>query len=251
MERFRTIELESTKSTNTYAKKLPIESDNSTPVIVTTDNQTGGRGQRGNSWESEPGANLTFSLVLYPRWMAPARQFELSMLVSIGIIYALRPYTDTPQWLKIKWPNDIYFGDRKLAGILIENSLGKSCIERSIIGIGLNVNQKEFHSDAPNPVSLCEITGADVDRRELLDKVTESILDMVESYESDPEPDELSFLYNNLLWRNDEGFHKWERPDGTVFEAMLSGVDTDGRLRLRDTDGKTHTFLFKEVAAVL
>lgn len=251
MKRYRLIEVESTGSTNTFAKSMAVEDGDTTPAVVLTRNQTEGRGQRGNYWESEPGSNLTFSLVVYPVWMSPSRQFELSMLVSIGLVNALRQYVDNPAWLKIKWPNDIYFGDRKIAGILIENTVNDACIERSVIGIGLNVNQKEFRSDAPNPVSLCHVTGFDVDCDKLLEKVVDNILDMIDSYESDPETDELCDLYNSLLWRADNAYHRWMLPDGTEIEARLVNVDTTGRLRLADTAGDIHSYLFKEVTAVL
>ncbi len=251
-ESFKIIRLDSVESTNTYARSLDPDTADTTPLVVITDCQTAGRGQRGNSWESESGSNLTFSLVLYPRWMAPARQFELSMQVSIGIVNALRGYVDTPEWLSIKWPNDIYFGDRKMAGILIENSLGQASIERSVVGIGLNVNQKVFHSDAPNPISLSHATGFDIDRDTLLTKVVNGILDMVDSYESDPEPDELGALYNNMLWRHDGEFHRWQdTATGKVFSAVLEGVALDGRLTLLDHTGTLRTYLFKEVRACL
>ena len=251
MELFKTITLDSVDSTNNYAKTLPVDPDNTRPVVVITDNQTAGRGQRGNSWESEPGANLTFSLVVYPRWMSPARQFELSMLVSLGIINGLRAYVDNPEWLKIKWPNDIYFGNRKLAGILIENSVSEQCIERSIIGIGLNINQKEFCSDAPNPISLCHVTGFDVNRDSVLNNVVENIIDMLESYADNPEPDELCALYDKLLWRNDGEYYEWIEPDGRVIEARIESVDVDGRLHLQLADGSSKSYLFKEIAYVL
>lgn len=251
-ERFNIIRLDSVESTNTYARSLNPDTTDTTPLVVITDCQTEGRGQRGNSWESEPGRNLTFSLVLYPRWMAPAHQFELSMLVSVGIVNALRSYVDTPEWLSIKWPNDIYFGNRKMVGILIENSLGQESIERSIVGIGLNVNQKIFKSDAPNPISLSHATGFDIDRDSLLDKVVDSILDMMDSYENDPEPGELEALYNSMLWRRDGQYHRWtDAASGKTFSAVLEGVALDGRLTLLDSAGTLRSYLFKEVSPVL
>lgn len=249
--RYRLVELPSAESTNTYAVRNVRNDGTDTPVVVVTDRQTAGRGQRGNSWESEPGRNLTFSLVLFPVVMAPARQFELSMLVSVGILNALRRYEVADGRFSVKWPNDIYYGDRKIAGILIENTLGPASIERSVIGIGLNVNQRDFVSDAPNPVSLVHVTGAETDRHRLLDHVVDGILDMYESYIDDPEVDELTALYNRLLWRNDGRLHAWRLPDGSVFEARLGGVAPDGRLTLVTADGESRSFLFKEVAAVL
>lgn len=252
MNTFRTIRLDSTESTNSAARDLaPADASDTTPVVVVTDNQTAGRGRRGNTWESEPGSNLTFSLVVYPRFLAPAAQFELSMLVSLGICNALDPYTEG-QWVSIKWPNDIYFGDRKIAGILIENSLGEHDIERSIIGIGLNVNQTEFKSDAPNPISLTHVTGLTMDRDALLDNVCNAIVDMIDRYEQDTEPDELAALYNDRLWRKDGLYHEWlDTATGTTFSGVLLGVGLDGRISIADTEGTIRTYLFNEVQAVL
>lgn len=248
MDQFKKIDIGTTESTNTAARE--IQSDG-TPLVIVSDNQTAGRGQRGNSWESEPGKNLTFSLVVFPRYMRPAAQFELSMLVSLGIVSALETYTEG-EWLKIKWPNDIYFGDRKIAGILIENSLGENSIERSIIGIGLNVNQTTFKSDAPNPISLTHTTGLEHDREKLLDSICNSIIDYLDQYESDPEPDELSALYNNRLWRKDGEYHLWrDMVTGKDFRGVLIGVGLDGRISIADTEGTIHIYLFKEVQAVL
>lgn len=249
---YKIIRIDSTESTNTYAKSLPAPETDSTPLVVITDNQTRGRGQRGNSWESEAGSNLTFSLTVYPRWMSPSHQFELSMLVSVGLVNALRSFVGTTDWFSVKWPNDIYYGDKKIAGILIENSVNGPSIERSVIGIGINVNQKVFVSDAPNPVSLCHLTDCDIDRDALLDKILDCILDIIDSYSSDPEPDELSALYNSMLWRNDSAFHLWlDTASHTVFSAVLDRVELDGRILLTDSSGATRSFLFKEVSAVL
>ena len=252
MQQFRLVDLPQTESTNTYARTMPVEPSDTTPIVVTTDCQTCGRGQRGNSWESEPSKNLTFTLVVYPRWMSPARQFELSMLVSVGIVAALRPLVPEPEALTVKWPNDIYYGDKKLAGILIENSIGAASIERSLIGIGLNVNQTVFRSDAPNPVSLALIADHEFNRMEVLDDVVDNILDAINMYADDPEPDELAALYDSMLWRNDGQLHRWrDMATGRVFEARMTGVDIDGKLHLTESDGAEHEYLFKEVMAVL
>ena len=252
MARYTLIELPSADSTNTYARNLSINPDDSTPLVIVTDNQTCGRGQRGNSWESHPGQNLTFSLVLYPRMFAPPRQFELSMLVSVGIVNALKKHIETTARVSIKWPNDIYIDDRKVAGILIENTLSPSCIEKSVIGIGINVNQQHFESGAPNPVSLVHVIGKETNLKQLLDNVVQAILDMYESYIDDPEPDELTYLYNTLLWRHDGRTYTWhDTASDTDFEATLIGVDCDGILSLKDTGGTIRHYLFKEVSAVL
>lgn len=210
--------------------------------------QTAGRGQRGNSWESEPGRNLTFSLMLRPQHIAPKDAFVLSMAVSVGITEALRGVSGLP--VVLKWPNDIYVGDRKLAGILIENSFAGPHIAWSIVGIGLNVNQTEFVSDAPNPVSLATLCGREYDLDRLLQTVAEGILSSVGTYDR-PGADckALARTYRSMLWR---GTGRWKWRDlvrGETVEAAIGDVALSGHLTL-DTD-PPRTFAFKEIAAVL
>ena len=122
-------------------------------TVVSTYNQTAGRGQRGNSWESEPHKNLTFSVLLKPQHIIAREQFYISEIVSVAIVNTLRKYIiDQP--IAIKWPNDIYVNDDKICGILIENTLSGYSISQSIAGIGININQQTFLSNAPNPISL-------------------------------------------------------------------------------------------------
>lgn len=275
------IRLDTTASTNAAAAAMGNEAADGT--VVTAAEQTAGRGQRGNSWESEPGKNLTFSIVIRRGFQAP-RQFELSMLVSLGLTSALSKHLD-PDRVKIKWPNDIYFDDRKLAGILIENTVSASGIERSIAGIGLNVNQTEFRSDAPNPVSMKQITGETYDLESVLEETAGAVLDFIDQYCEQEEPDELQALYMAQLWRNDGNTHAWidtaekepgaeismstpftpsGKASGTPFYARIADVRLDGTLVLQPTapdgtpatasDGSPApllTFAFKQVAALL
>lgn len=134
--------------------------------------QTAGRGQRGNSWESEDGANLLFSFVLYPDFLEARKQFYLSQITALALQEVLSQYTDG---IRIKWPNDIYWKDKKICGTLIENDLTGIHISRSISGTGVNLNQERFVSDAPNPVSLFQITGQRYDRKEILHQLMERV----------------------------------------------------------------------------
>jgi len=215
--------------------------------IVICHEQTAGRGQRGNSWESEPGRNLTFSLLLRPRRIEAPDAFLMSMAVSIGITEALRKLLC--QDVLIKWPNDIYVGDRKLAGILIENSFSGRKIGHAIIGIGLNVNQTVFRSDAPNPVSMAELSGHEYDLDEVLETVTGRIVAEVDAYESFPRTDLLVEHYHNLLWRR-QGIHRWHDciTDKDI-TAAIAHVSPTGHLTLATTPPRTYAF--KEVAAIL
>lgn len=133
--------------------------------LVIADFQTAGKGQVGNSWESEAGKNLMFSILLYPDFLPANRQFLISQIASLSVKETLEKYTDS---VTVKWPNDIYWKDRKICGMLIENDLSGQHLYCSVVGIGLNINQEIFRSDAPNPVSLTQITGKTYDREDVL-----------------------------------------------------------------------------------
>lgn len=165
------IHLDEVDSTNTFLSAYVRADASCRCVVADADYQTGGRGQRGNRWESQRGANLLFTVALYDVPVAPTEQFLLSQLVSLVTLRVLRSVlpADADRF-RIKWPNDIYFDDRKVGGILIEHQLSPSHILRTIVGVGLNVNQRQFVSDAPNPVSLCQIAHHDFARRPLLEQ---------------------------------------------------------------------------------
>ena len=173
MERmeWQIIKLEETTSTNTYLDNLDVEREQPEGCVVTTYSQIAGRGQRGNSWEAEPGKNLTFSYLLRPDQIAPQEQFVISQAVSMAVVDVLSRYADG---FSVKWPNDIYYRNSKIAGILIEHNLSGMSIARTIVGIGLNINQMQFLSDAPNPISLCQITGVEYDLDKFLYEVLEA-----------------------------------------------------------------------------
>ena len=164
---FRIIHIEETDSTNRWLK----ENGEGTMVVV-ADYQTAGKGCGTNSWESERGKNLTFSMLIHPTDIPASQQFRITEVVSVALCEVLERYLLTvpelAEGLSIKWPNDIYRGDKKICGVLIENRLQGNVIVDSIIGIGLNVNQTEFVSDAPNPVSLRQLLGREIDREALL-----------------------------------------------------------------------------------
>ncbi len=181
--------------------------------------------------------------------ISAAAQFELSMIVALGVCDALTAATGVQ--FKVKWPNDIYAGDRKVCGILIENSIEGSRIGRSIAGIGINVNQLKFISDAPNPVSLAMLTGRTFDLTKLLSDVCRTILARMSHYESDPCAAGLVHEYRGRLWRG-SGFYVWhDAASDSDFEAEIADVATDGMLTLRCPSGQLRRYAFKEVAAVL
>ena len=210
--------------------------------IVHADFQMAGKGQLGNSWESKAGKNLLFSMVLYPQQVPPDKQFLLSQIVSIAIKNTLDKYVDN---VTIKWPNDIYWNDKKIAGILIENSLQGKHIKLSVIGIGLNVNQTEFESNAPNPISLRQIVHKRVARKPIMKSIWQHILKLY----TELDVQYIQQTYSEMLYRKD-GFHPF-KVQGEVFEAKIFSVRPDGMLELETADGEYRGFYFKEVSFVV
>ena len=231
-----------THSTNVLLWEMIREKSLPEGFVVQTDFQTAGKGQIGNSWESEAGRNLLFSMVLYPQRVTVDNQFLLSQLVSLGIKEALDEYTDG---ITVKWPNDIYWNDKKLVGILIENSLQGTKIKSSVIGIGLNVNQKVFVGNAPNPVSLLQITGRRQNRKLLLTKIRQNIQKLY----TELSVTKIRAEYAEALYRKD-GFYAYRANDET-FQAKIISVHPDGQLELETEAGERKGFYFKEVSFVL
>lgn len=239
-------ELESTNTT------LKDHADGPDGLTYVASFQTGGRGQRGNSWESKAGKNLLFSMLLHPRTITPARGFELSMVVSLAIVKALSLHGVEA---RIKWPNDIYAGgDRKICGILIEHTISGGSIESSIVGVGLNVNQKEFISDAPNPVSMINLLGRETELNAILEDVTREMLEGFKTYEQAPDFDGLLQAYRMALWRGDGAAYRFrEAATGEIFEARIGDISADGTLSLvaEGADGAIRNYQFKEVEFLL
>jgi BirA family biotin operon repressor/biotin-[acetyl-CoA-carboxylase] ligase len=240
------IHLAETDSTNTYARQLT-HPDNI--MLVSTDYQTAGRGQRSNSWEAERGKNLLFSLAFSPMHIPASQQFILCELISVVLCEVLSRYTDG---IRIKWPNDIYHRDRKLSGILIEHDIEGTYIARTIIGIGLNVNQAHFTSDAPNPISLFQILGHEVEREGLLQAIIDHFMELYTQYTS-PTPTlsraTLHECYTRLLYRRGIPAPYADAQD--PFTATLCTVEPDGRLILKDQQGRLRSYLFKEVSYII
>ena len=227
--------------------------------VVWADFQTAGRGQRGHEWHSRKGENLTFSLVLEPTFMPIAEQFSVSEVVALSLIDMLADYGIGA---KIKWTNDIYVGDRKLVGILIEHSLAPTTLRRTIVGVGINVNQREFDPSIPNPVSMAQLLDRQLDAEEVLQcflkhlqknyeilrKIKNSQLSTLNSQLNSD--DALHQRYNSLLYRLNE-YHTYALPSGERFRAKIVGTAPNGALCLEDEQGKIKDYLFKEVEFVI
>ena len=232
---FKIIHIEETDSTNRWLK------EHGEPLLcVVADYQTAGKGCGTNTWESERGKNLTFSVMIHPEEISASGQFLISEAVSVALCRTLSPYIYN--MVEIKWPNDIYVDDRKICGILIENRLQGPVIKDAVIGIGLNVNQTTFVSDAPNPVSLCQITGHEMNREALLD---EFLKRLDEALHDETVPTD----YRSRLYRRD-GLFAYRDQEG-LFRARLKDVLPDGRLLLTDEAGQERTYAFKEVQFVI
>lgn len=238
--------LRTVDSTSTYLKRELPDSPHGT--VVTAYEQTAGRGQRGNHWESEPGKNLTFSILLRPEHIDVRSQYTISEAVAVSITEMLKGYVPDSNRLSIKWPNDIYYGDKKICGILIENTLTGNRIDRAIAGIGININQAAFLSDAPNPVSLKQLSGQEYDTDQLLSEVITLILSNMTLSES--RPAEMHARYRSILWRRD-GYHPYMTPGGEVFEARIVDIAPTGHLTLARRDETQSTYAFKEVIAII
>ena len=247
------IHLDSVRSTNTYLAQNATGAVHGT--VVYADRQTAGRGQRGNTWESQDFRNITMSMLLRPSRIKPCCQFWLSEAVALAVVHTLDRYI--AEGVSIKWPNDIYWHDKKICGILVEHSLAGGKIEHTIAGIGLNVNQDRFLSDAPNPVSLQQILGCDTPLPDVLHTLSEELLRLVDTLPESAETMHAEFL--NRLYRR-IGLHTYrnvnERPAdrlaaGETFRAEIADVAPDGILTLRLPDRRTPRFAFKEVEFVI
>ena len=232
---FKVVHIDETDSTNHWLK-----AHGEGTMVVVADFQTAGKGCGSNSWESERGQNLTFSMLIHPEALEARAQFRITEVVSVALCNTLERFIYKE--VDIKWPNDIYVGDQKICGILIENRLQGSVIKDSIIGIGLNVNQQAFLSDAPNPVSMWQLTGQETNRETLLEAFLQAFN---EAWESET----ISKAYRQRLYRR-EGYHAFCDKDGR-FEAKLRNVLNDGMLVLEDREGQRRNYAFKEIKYII
>lgn len=234
------IRLKEVDSTNSYLKSLS-EYDSDALTVAVADYQSAGKGQGTHTWESKAGENLLFSLLVCPTWIPVRRQFLLSMAGALAIKEALDAYAEG---FTLKWPNDVYWNDKKISGTLIETAVDSQGVKRCIFGIGININQTQFESDAPNPVSLCQILGHEVDREEVLQKV---IAAFGQYYELLRRADymDVSGIYHLSLYRRN-GYHWYEDADGK-FEGAFVEVEDDGHLVLHDRRGVIRSYTFGEL----
>ena len=237
------ITIKDVDSTNNFLKEL---ASNSKPLIegtvIMAENQYAGRGQHQNGWHAEPGKNLTFSILLKPSFVAIHDQFDLTRAISLGVFDALEPLLGDK--LKIKWPNDIYYGDYKLGGMLIENMIQGGQIKTSIIGIGLNINQENFPAHLPNAISLKQILHQDYGLEALLSEICRHI----EAWYLNLKAEKISFVRNSYLtrlyWLNEQ---KRFKAGNRFFEGTIKDVMFNGLLVVEDTNKHVLEFTLKEI----
>lgn len=236
--------LPKTSSTNSYVVEHESSLDDMTMVRALS--QTAGRGQRGNHWESEPGANLTFSVLWRPHDFPAREQFAVSEAVACAIVRYLEKHGITA---KVKWPNDIYVGDKKISGILIENSLFGPTLSRTVAGVGININQQRFLSDAPNPVSLWQLTGKKYDLAEEDRRVGTELETALLSVETPSGRKAIHEEFLSRMWRNDgEAYPFRDIASGVSYRGIIRGVEPGGILIIEETSkGALHRYAFKEV----
>lgn len=240
------IHLDAVDSTNNYLRRLLDQGEVFDGVtLVVADSQTRGRGQIGNSWESEDGKNLTFSFLCHPLFLKASEQYLMSQVIALSVQETYSLFTDG---VTIKWPNDIYWNDKKISGTLIECDLKGKSIANCIVGTGMNVNQERFVSDAPNPVSLKMITGKEHDLGEILGEVCRRFLAYVASAEQGG-ADAIRRQYKQRLFRR-EGMYPYEDAHGR-FTASIVDVENSGRLLLKDTENRVRRYEFKELKFII
>ena len=214
--------------------------------VVWAEYQSAGRGQRGHSWHSTEGQNITFSLLLTPTFLPVTEQFLLSEIVALSLVRTLAEYGIE---CRIKWTNDIYAKDNKIVGILIEHALAGDCLARTIVGIGLNVNQESFPSDLPNPTSMFVERGVKFDRREVLERIVAHLEELYRELEAGNK-EMIERLYVDTMYHLGEP-HTYAYPNGERFTATIRGVRHSGELCLEHEDGVVREYAFKEVEFTL
>ena len=241
IEKPRLIHLNETDSTSKALKIISENEELPSGSMAYADFQTAGRGQRGNLWESEAGKNLIFSILFRPLDVPANMPFVISEMISLSVKFTLDKYIPD---ISVKWPNDIYHKDKKITGILIENTIHQEKISQSIIGIGININQTEFRSNAPNPTSMMLITGCTFDIMDIMEEFRQEFAIQSQRL-NDKCFDPIHKDYLNSLYRK-EGFHKYRDSTG-IFEASIHDIDPTGQLVLKRSNGIYSHYNFKEV----
>lgn len=248
MIKFDILHVNAVDSTNAYAFELIDSSNCEEGTVVWAADQYAGKGHGGNSWESQNNKNLTISVVLRPSFILPEDQFVITQIVSMAILNLLRGRLLIKN-VCVKWPNDIFIGDRKVAGILIQNTIKGNFIDYSVIGIGLNVNQESFQSDAPNPCSIIQYVKESYNLELLLKYLLQEINKLYIASLSPQFLEQLDQLYRKNMYRYNKlsDFSK----AGNEFKGKIIGIGDYGKLKIALTNGEIEHYGFKEIEFVL
>ena len=232
----------SLESTNQYALDLISKSKPIEGTVISTFNQTKGRGQIGSTWQSDSNKNITLSLILYPGFLPVQRQFALNQMVALAVRTLLLQHSSKN--ITVKWPNDIFINDKKVAGILIQNSLSGKKIASTVIGIGLNVNQESFSDELSNATSLKIETDSDFDLNNLIQDLC-FYLETRYLQLKGGRFDQINQAYLDCLYKYQEPAF-FERPDGFTFKGIIQGLSENGKLIIKHTNG-LEEFDLKEI----
>ena len=241
--------LQSIDSTNNEAKRHIDEYDNLS--VLSALSQTAGRGQRGNTWSSGKGLNLMFSIILKDiQSVKAADQFILSEITALAVTDFLSSHGIKAS---IKWPNDIYIADRKVCGILIENSIRGEWLSSSIIGIGLNVNQRNFDVNLPNPTSMLLESKKEqtFDIKICLEEFMEIFSSYMDSINGCHDRFKVRERYLDRLWRKDSRHQYLDTRSDETFSGTIRGISGIGHLLIEKKEGELKEFAFKEIAYIL
>lgn len=233
-------------STNLEAERMLSENTPDEGTVILSDFQLSGKGLGKNTWESDPAENILMSIIIYPEFLMPQEQFMLNKITSLSLLRTVRGNIGKNMKVSIKWPNDVYAGENKIAGILIKNTVSGHILKSSVVGMGLNVNQETFSTGLPNPVSLFQITHRKFNR----DMITRRVINNFRKYYLKLKKKEFAQInseyLNNLLNYNVEATY---RANGKIFRGMIKDVDDFGRLCIA-SGSRMEVFNMKEIEFV-
>ncbi len=230
---FNTIFLDEVPSTNDYAMELLTKSNPNEGTVISTHKQGAGKGQIGRSWFSDQDQNLSLSLILRPCFVSINDRFYISMMLALAVREFIEEEIQSSD-VSIKWPNDIYVGNKKIAGLLIQQSIFKKRISSCVLGIGINANQKTFPEQIPNPISIFQLTQEESD----LFILEKKLLEKIEQYYTRLRKGEYNWTkrsYLSYLYKRGE-LSSFQKEDGSLFVAEIVGVDPSGKLVLKVDD---------------
>ncbi len=242
---FYPIHFDKLSSTNDYCTELLSKSNPIEGTVISTYNQLDGKGQIGRKWFSDTEKNLAVSVILKPSFLEVHRMYYMNIMLSLAISTALEKMSAFE--FKIKWPNDIYYKNKKLGGLLIKQSLQGNFISSSILGFGINVNQELFPDDLPNPISLFQITQKQYDLQIVLNAILKEIEQFYHKLRSN---EFLKLKKQYLLKLYGRGEVHSFLANGHAFNAEIIGIDDQGRLSLHK-EGKVRHFSMQEIKLLI